>query len=328
MVEIAKALSFDSARPDHGRADRGAERRRDRRAVRASSASCKAEGVGIVYISHKMDELQADRRPRHRDARRRTTSAPCRRPSTPHRDASSRMMVGPRACRDERAAVPGPRRHEVVLEVRGLRAAGARIRDVSFALRKGEILGFAGLMGAGRTEVARAVFGADPIDAGEILRARPRGAHPLARAMRSRHGIGYLSEDRKHFGLATGMDVETNIVLASLSRFLSLGCFLDEARASRDIAAGLRRAAAHQDASDRAAGAPAVGRQPAEDRDRQMAAARLRHPVLRRADARHRRRREERDLQAAERAGRAGQGDRDDLVRAARGAAHEPPHRW
>jgi ribose transport system ATP-binding protein len=81
-------------------------------------------------------------------------------------------------------------------------------------------------MGAGRTELARAVFGADPIDAGEI--------HVHGKAVRIRstqdavaHGIGYLSEDRKHYGLATGLDVETNVVLTSLHRFRRWGGFLD-----------------------------------------------------------------------------------------------------
>ncbi len=95
-------------------------------------------------------------------------------------------------------------------------------------MRKGEILGFAGLMGAGRTEVARAVFGADKRDAGEI-RVKGRRVEVRSPADAVAHGIGYLSEDRKHFGLATGMDVQTNIVLATLRRFLSFGFFLKPA---------------------------------------------------------------------------------------------------
>jgi ribose transport system ATP-binding protein len=103
-------------------------------------------------------------------------------------------------------------------------------------LHKGEILGFAGLMGAGRTEVARAVFGADPVDSGEIVvkgvkAAIRRPSDAVAR------GIGYLSEDRKRFGLATGMDVESNIVMSNLSKFLSLNFFLRRTQ--------IRRAASH-----------------------------------------------------------------------------------
>jgi len=115
-----------------------------------------------------------------------------------------------------------------VMEVRGL-TRGTAIRDVSFDLRRGEILGLAGLMGAGRTEVARAIFGADPLDAGEVrILGRPARIRSPQDAVA--HGIGYLSEDRKHFGLATGLDVETNIVLASLARFVKARFWLDQPR--------------------------------------------------------------------------------------------------
>jgi ribose transport system ATP-binding protein len=90
---------------------------------------------------------------------------------------------------------------------------------VSFTLKRGEILGFAGLMGAGRTEVARAVFGADPIDSGEIY-VKGKVAHIRSPGDAVNHSIGYLSEDRKRYGLTLGMTVETNIVLAAFKRFL------------------------------------------------------------------------------------------------------------
>ncbi|HOV37858.1 MAG TPA: sugar ABC transporter ATP-binding protein, partial [Spirochaetales bacterium] len=111
---------------------------------------------------------------------------------------------------------------DVVLEVKNLKQ-GKRLRDVSFSLHRGEILGFAGLLGAGRTETARAIFGADPLDSGEIYvkGKRVEIKHPRDAVA---HGIGYLSEDRKQFGLALGLSVETNVVLASLKKFLaSLG---------------------------------------------------------------------------------------------------------
>jgi len=127
------------------------------------------------------------------------------------------MMVG-RTIYEGAPEVPDLKDREVVLEVRHL-VRGRAVRDVSFTLRRGEILGFAGLVGAGRTEVARAIFGADPIDGGEILvRGRPVRIRTPRDAVR--HGIAYLSEDRKRYGLALGMDVETNVVLATLSRFL------------------------------------------------------------------------------------------------------------
>jgi len=125
------------------------------------------------------------------------------------------MMVGRtiyEAARETPTANP-----EVVLDVRGLNR-GRMVRDVSFNLRRGEILGLAGLVGAGRTEVARAVFGADRPDSGTILvHGKVARIHSPADAVHL--GIGYLSEDRKRFGLAVGMDVETNIVLATLRKF-------------------------------------------------------------------------------------------------------------
>src|SRR5258708_17939125 len=109
------------------------------------------------------------------------------------------------------------------------------MKGVNFVVRKGEILGFAGLMGAGRTEVARAVFGADKVDSGEIwINGEKVSIKSPADAVGS--GIGYLSEDRKHFGLATGMDVESNIVLATMRRFLSF-CFFLKRPGIRDTAA-------------------------------------------------------------------------------------------
>jgi ribose transport system ATP-binding protein len=107
---------------------------------------------------------------------------------------------------------------EVVLEVRNLNR-GRVIKNVSFKLKKGEILGFAGLLGAGRTEVARAIFGADPIDSGEIY-VKGRRVHIKSPTDAVKHGIGYLSEDRKRYGLMLGLDVEDNIVIATLGRFL------------------------------------------------------------------------------------------------------------
>ncbi|MGZ5374420.1 MAG: sugar ABC transporter ATP-binding protein, partial [Aeromicrobium sp.] len=128
------------------------------------------------------------------------------------------MMVG-RTIFEAAPEVPEHTNPEVVLEVRNLNR-GRVIRDVSFSVHRGEIVGIAGLVGAGRTEVARAVFGADPIDSGEVFihGKRVRIQSPTDAV---RNGIGYLSEDRKRYGLALGLDVETNIVLASLRRFLS-----------------------------------------------------------------------------------------------------------
>ena len=220
MVEIAKALSFRSRvliMDEPTAALNNAEIEDLFRIIR----QLKSDGVGIVYISHKMDEIQriADRITVMRDGTYIDT-VPA---TTPMPDVIA-MMVG-RRLENAGKLIPDSSGNEVLLEVRGLNR-GRVIRDVSFQLRRGEILGFAGLMGAGRTEVARAVFGADPVDSGEVrVRGLPVRLTSPQDAVRA--GIGYLSEDRKHFGLATGMDVEANITLPSLSRWLQLGIFLN-----------------------------------------------------------------------------------------------------
>jgi ribose transport system ATP-binding protein len=229
MVEIAKALSFDSRvliMDEPTAALNNAEVGELFRIIR----QLREHEVGIVYISHKMDELQqiADRVTVMRDGQTIGT-VPMAGTSL---DTIIGMMVG-RELVDAANHAPDTSRNEVVLQVKGLNR-GHAVRDVSFELRRGEILGFAGLMGAGRTEVARAVFGADRIDSGEIR------VHGKAVTIRSpqdavAQGIGYLSEDRKQFGLATGLDVQNNIAMASLREFAALGTILDDA-AMRDCA--------------------------------------------------------------------------------------------
>lgn len=112
----------------------------------------------------------------------------------------------------------------VVLRVEGLNA-GRMVQDISFELHKGEILGFSGLMGAGRTETARALFGADVKDSGRIY---INGEEVTIRnpVDAVSHGIGYLSEDRKRYGLVLGKSVAENTTLASMNSF-SHGQFVD-----------------------------------------------------------------------------------------------------
>jgi ribose transport system ATP-binding protein len=215
MVEIAKALSFNSRvliMDEPTAALNDAEIAE----LFAIIGKLKAEGVGIVYISHKMDEIKriADRVTVMRDGEYVGTVPAA---DTPIETIIS-MMVG-RTLTNETAAAPAGEDAPIALEIRGFRR-GKEIRDVSLSVRKGEILGLAGLMGAGRTEVARAIFGADPIEAGEILvDGRPVTIRAPRDAVRA--GIGYLSEDRKHFGLITGMDVRNNVAMASIERFTS-----------------------------------------------------------------------------------------------------------
>ncbi len=213
MVEIAKALSFNSRvliMDEPTAALNDAEIRE----LFTIIGRLKAEGVGIVYISHKMDEIKriADRVTVMRDSEYVGTVPAA---TTPIETIIS-MMVG-RILTNETASARGDEDTPVALEIRGMRR-GKEIRDVSFSVRKGEILGLAGLMGAGRTEVARAIFGADPVEAGEIF---VDGKQVTIRTPKDavRAGIGYLSEDRKHFGLVTGLDVRNNIAMASIERF-------------------------------------------------------------------------------------------------------------
>jgi ribose transport system ATP-binding protein len=136
-------------------------------------------------------------------------------------------MVG-RIIYEASPQVPENASQEIVLEVKNLNR-GNTIKDVSFNLKKGEILGFAGLMGAGRTEVARAIFGADSIDSGEIyVRGQKASINSPNDAVQ--HGIGYLSEDRKRYGLTLGLNVETNIVLATYNKFISLLGWVNDSR--------------------------------------------------------------------------------------------------
>jgi ribose transport system ATP-binding protein len=226
MVEIAKALSFNS-RVLIMDEPTAALNNVEIAELFKMIGELKARGVGIVYISHKMDELKqiSDRVTVLRDGEY-VATVPT---ATTAIETIIGMMVG-RTLSDARVegAAPGG---DIALEVRNLNC-GPLVRDVSFSLRKGEILGFAGLMGAGRTEVARAVFGADARASGDIL-VNNRKVSIRTPGHAVANGIGYLSEDRKRFGLATGMDVASNVVMSNLSKYLSMRFFLRK-RAIRD----------------------------------------------------------------------------------------------
>lgn len=178
--------------------------------------------TGVIYISHRMPELKAitERITVIRDGEKIGTvdTASTSMPEV------IRMMVGRElAAVDEVPAYTGS--EEVVLEVENL-TTRAKLCDVSFQLRRGEILGLAGLMGAGRTETARAIIGADPLSSGTVkINGRPvRISSPSAAA---RLGICYLSEDRKQLGVLVGQSVRDNISLPSLTAFSRFG-FISE----------------------------------------------------------------------------------------------------
>jgi ribose transport system ATP-binding protein len=220
MVEIAKALSHNTRvliMDEPTAALNNAEIEELFKMIR----ELKSRGVGIVYISHKIDELKliSDRVTVLRDGEY-VGTVPTKTTSI---DTIISMMVG-RTLSDVQRDDSRKPRDEIALEVKGLNC-GLLVKNVSFSLRRGEILGFAGLMGAGRTEVARAVFGADRAQSGEIIvSGRKRVIRTPKQAVAA--GIGYLSEDRKRFGIATGMDVASNVVMANLMHYLFLRFFL------------------------------------------------------------------------------------------------------
>jgi ribose transport system ATP-binding protein len=222
MVEIAKAFSHHSRvliMDEPTAALNNAEIAELFKMIR----DFKGRGVGIIYISHKVDELKqiSDRVTVLRDGEY-VGTVPTEATSV---DTIISMMVG-RTLKDISRDSTRTPREEIALEVKGLNC-GALVNNVSFSLRRGEILGFAGLMGAGRTEVARAVFGADRAQSGEIwVRGKKVSVHTPKDAVAV--GVGYLSEDRKRFGLAIGMDVASNVAMANLARYLSFHFFLRE----------------------------------------------------------------------------------------------------
>ena len=179
--------------------------------------------LGIVYISHRMDEIKVitDRVTVMRDGQ--YVGTLITKDST--KDDIINMMVGRVIYEDPKTASTVPKDAPVVLKVEHLNA-GKMVQDVSFELRKGEILGFSGLMGAGRTETARAIFGADPIDSGDIyINGKKVTIKSPEDAVRC--GIGYLSEDRKRYGIVVQKSVAENTTMATMEQFMN-GIFIDK----------------------------------------------------------------------------------------------------
>lgn len=190
----------------------------------------KAEGVGIIYISHSIEEVLriADRVSVLRDGRRIST-----------RDAGEldpsdiiRMMVGRDLKREQLRH--GGRAGEVAIRVSGL-SRGKKVRNVSFEVRRGEVLGVAGLMGSGRTETMRALFGADRADGGQVfLRGADKPTRIGSPSDAVRSGIAFLTEDRKSQGLLLSLTVRKNISLMRLGDLSRFG-WMDE-RKERSVA--------------------------------------------------------------------------------------------
>ncbi|MDQ5829098.1 MAG: sugar ABC transporter ATP-binding protein [Actinomycetota bacterium] len=229
-VEIAKALAIDAkvVIMDEPTATLAEKEIEDLFGV---IRDLNSHGIAILYISHRLDEIFriGDRVTVMRDGKI-VDTLPI---SELDEDKLVRLMVG----RDIENLYPKTEVEigDVVLRAEGI-TRGSVLKDCSFEVRSGEILGFAGLVGAGRTELARAVFGADKIDSGtielegkELHITNPRGAIDA--------GIGYLTEDRKGEGLALQLGVDQNVTLANLPTrfgFINLAAERQTARRRRD----------------------------------------------------------------------------------------------
>ncbi|HEY7390228.1 MAG TPA: sugar ABC transporter ATP-binding protein [Bryobacteraceae bacterium] len=225
MVEIAKAIGAGARilildEPTASLADREVDR------LFQTIAALRAEGHGMVYISHRLDEVFAiaDRVTVLRDGETVAT----RNAAELNRTALIERMVG------RSIAAVFPKRKvaigETVLEVRNISCATAGLHDISLAVRKGEILGIAGLTGSGRTELAETIFGLRDLNSGEILvEGRRFRAGSTVHAIRA--GLAYVPEDRRRHGVVPEMAIAANTTLASLRNVSRCG-WLDTERES------------------------------------------------------------------------------------------------
>ena len=211
MVEIAKALSFDNTRILIMDEPTAALTESEIEDLFTFIRMLKQKGVGIIYISHRMEELKiiADRVTVMRDGQYVGT----RDMADVELSEIISMMVGRVIYEEPKTMSSVPEDAPVVLEVKNL--CSPAVKDVSFKLKKGEILGLSGLMGAGRTETARLICGADPKTSGEIF-VKGKLVHIKTPNDAVKAGIGYLSEDRKRFGLCLGLSVADNVALPNL----------------------------------------------------------------------------------------------------------------
>ncbi len=223
MVEIAKAVSHDSKilildEPTAALTQTEVEE------LFAIMNDLKSKGIGMIYISHRMDEINriSDRITVMRDGEYVGTLNT----AETNKDEIVKMMVGRVIYGDKKEQSTVSDDAPVVLEVKNLNR-GKEIKNVSFKLRKGEILGFSGLMGSGRTEVARAIYGADAVESGEVfVNGEKTDIKTPAEAVKK--GICYLSEDRKRYGLLLDKSIAENSVLSSLDDYISAGWINDK----------------------------------------------------------------------------------------------------
>lgn len=227
LIEISKAISQNASviimdEPSSAIADAEVE------VLFHQIFDLKAKGVAIAYITHRMDEIFriADEITVIRDGKYVD--------SGPSSDYNPEKVVSQMVGREITNIFPKETDipiGDVVLEVKGItqeKLDGGRFRDISFDLRKGEILGFAGLVGAGRSEVMRAIFGLDPISSGKvILNGKPLRIRSTTNAVKA--GIAMISEDRRAYGLVLGRDVHENISLVNLKKYIKSFLISDKA---------------------------------------------------------------------------------------------------
>ncbi len=217
LVEIAKALTHDSKiliLDEPTAALTESETKELFRIIR----DLQITGVSIVYISHRLDELfiLSDRITVIRDGEYIDTKIT----KETNKDEIVNLMVGRVIYETPKTESKVPKDAKEMLRVENLIVPGL-VKDISFSLKYGEILGFAGLMGAGRTETARAIFGADKFESGKIfVEGKEVSIKSPVDAIKS--GIGYLSEDRKRYGLALGLPVFENMMMGNYDKFSNL----------------------------------------------------------------------------------------------------------
>ena len=185
----------------------------------------KADGVAVVFVSHRLDELYAvcDRVTVMRDGRTVLSAAM----SQVSRFELVRAMLGRDLEQAVHAGTAGTPGREPLMEARHL-ARGRRVRDVSLSVHSGEIVGLAGLLGSGRSETARLIFGADRPASGDVIVASAGPIDGPAAAIAA--GLGYCAEDRKTEGIVPDLSVRENLVLALMPRLTRRGV-VDEAQA-------------------------------------------------------------------------------------------------
>lgn len=220
LIEIAKAVS-NNARVIIMDEPSSALSEKEVEILFNTIKDLKSKGVAIIYISHKMEEIYqiADRITVLRDGKYITTK------HSAELDKSSliSLMVGREL--EELFSASSTAQQEVILKVKNLNTKG-KFSDINFEVYAGEVLGIAGLMGAGRTEIARAIFGLDSFESGEIML---KGKKLKIRSPKDaiREGIGYVSEDRKALGFIPELSVKQNISLSSILNY-SKAWFINE----------------------------------------------------------------------------------------------------